>query len=198
MKKILIILILVLVPFFVFADTSTSFKNNETPLVRPSVEVVFDLNSDANSISYVGFTASAPDWGDNPTVPEGESKVEFSLKLDTSSNTGEGEGYVYWILRGNKNITVSIKADPQMIAENEPDIVLEWEPMIESRSINGADSSVHDTSFFDTKAVTVLERTSPQGLDYGYAKIAVSTESVADKAPKNYTGTFILTITPNG
>lgn len=200
MKKILIILILVLVPFFVFADTSTSFKNNETPLVRPSVEVVFDLNSDANSISYVGFTSSAPKWDENLKVPE-ESNVEFSLKLVPESNKGEGEGYVYWILRGNNGVTINISADENMkvdgAADSDTSKVLGWYPVIASKSENGSGLGGETSEPFDnTTGFEVHKREDlSKSLDYGYAKIAITTDSVADKAPENFKGTLTLKIT---
>lgn len=201
MKKFSFLLILVLIPAFVFAAANTSFSSttDASGIGSPYVDVTFDLDSEENSTSYVGFISAAPKWNDNPTAPE-ESNVKFSLGLDTSSNTGKGDGYIYWILRGNNGVTINISASKNMKVMDADDSdnskVLGWAPKIDSKSENGSNLVEAPSVAFNNKTVVVHKRDDlSKSLDYGYAKIDITTDPVADKAPENFSGTLTLTIT---
>lgn len=156
------------------------------------VPVNFDLSGGVDSQTYweVGFTKE--------TEITANSSVESlnSIPLTYGGDNGN-QGVpssavnVYWIIKGNPKLKISLSADGAMTGET-PNNKINWKVSWDTDKSIGTDEnySTNTSASYSGVQVHVDEKT----IDVGSKPLTIITQDITDATADSYTGKLILTI----
>lgn len=200
MKKGLLLLLILIGGAVLFADPSTSTAGQDA-----LATVTFNLTGDGddNQVRFVvGFTddnSSLADstLGNDPVVPQST----FVLKEIVSENgknygtlaTGDN-AYVYWIIVGNNEVSISLKADTQMTG-GDVNNTLGLDTTFTEAKDRGSGISIPVVD--ENGAAVVFSQDGLKVMNWGYAKLDFKTHDLGAEglAPDKYTANLTLNVT---
>ena len=169
------------------------------------VPVSFNLSGGENGEWEVGFTSVIPQGGltaSSVVTPLDSDDIKLTYG-GTAGNQGVLEEdkpvYVYWIIKGNPGIKISLSTGGVMTGDTENTNKINWKVsekvsgQAESSFTIGTDA-VYTTGSDPTSYTTALLHTNNKTIDVGSVSLDIITQDITDATADSYTGKLILTI----
>lgn len=199
MKKLLILSILLLTPFIIFADAiSTAIGTDAT------ADAILDFSDDSESIKYVNFGFTGSDvTAITPKIESGKSEVKLSLDTSvngkvTASNAVAGETedalYVFCQAVTGTPFSLTLKINEPMKPESADTPTLNWSVIVDKDDPESDVTISSDTSGGNTNSTVLVNHIPTKSIQVLFShKLTIKTDDVSALTQGKYKGTLVLT-----
>lgn len=178
-----------------------------------TVDIKFDLTSNANSTWKIGFASDVSSLETNETVTDADSSITLDL-IENHGGLNNRNLYVYWIIKGGQPLKITLEAEGPLegtYKENESSTSteymnweVEWTPLVSDEETSSGKSVLGTTNSYNSGQSGVDYTAKPvftrevldSSREVGSAQLAITTQDIDDVKPVSYGSTLTLTIAP--
>lgn len=192
-KNLLVFLIMLIFACLCLYATDSLGSATESTGGGAYVPVTFDLSGTEGATSWeIGFTKEIPEtFAANSEITPLEA-IPLTYGGDNGNQGVPGDNvYVYWIIKGNPKLKISLSADGAMTGETDTNKI-NWKVSWDTDKSIGTDEnySTNTSASYSGVQVHVDEKT----IDVGSKPLTIITQDITDATADSYTGKLILTI----
>lgn len=160
------------------------------------VPVTFDLSGTEGATSWkIGFTKEIPEtFTANSEITSLEA-IPLTYGGDKGNQGVPVDNvYVYWIIKGNPKLNISLSAGGAMTGETDDTNKINWKVSWDTDKSIGTDEnySTNTSASYSGVQVHVDEKT----IDVGSKPLTIITQDISEAAADSYSGKLTLTIEP--
>ena len=202
-KKFFVLFTILVLGFCLYADTYAQGSGDNLE-GSASVPVTFNLSGsgeDATVYWEIGFTSDLFVTAENSVNRLTEVPLTYGTGKNAAKGVPNGNVGVYWILKGNPKVNITLKADTAMSGTTNNTNKINWKVSWDSDSkSSGTDviySSAGDGSSYSAQNVytsTDVQKT----IETGVMPLNIVTQDVTDAASDNYSAKLVLSISDQG
>lgn len=202
-KKLFVLFTILVLGFCLYAETYVNGDGNNLE-GSASVPVTFNLSGsgeDATVYWEIGFTSDPSVTAENSVKRLTEVPLTYGTGENAANGVPEGNVGVYWILKGNPKVNITLKADTAMKGTTNEANKINWKVSWDSdNKSSGTDviySEAEDVSSYSPQDV-YTSTDDQKTIETGVMPLNIVTQDVTDAASDNYSANLVLSISDQG